>query len=59
MRAWWRRLQSWRRTAYTGSTLAEIDTDTGELVSVPGFYPPRERWLLWRMLATWRARRRG
>jgi len=39
----------WRRTAWTGSTLAEIDTDTGELVTVPGHFPAQQRSFWWRL----------
>ena len=43
------------QTAWTGSTIAEIDTDTGELIRVPGFHPPRERSWSWRLLQTLKA----
>ena len=53
--AWLRRLRARWSTAFTGSTIAEFDKDTGELWRVPGVHPSRERWLLYRIWATWRA----
>lgn len=44
-------------TAFTGSTIAEIDFHTGEVLKVSGLYPERERSLLYRIWATWRAGR--
>lgn len=43
------------QTAWTGSTIAEIDTDTGQLVCVPGQYPARERSWWWRFFQTLKA----
>ena len=40
------------QTAWTGSTIAEIDTDTGELICVPGQYPAQERSWWWRLNRT-------
>ncbi len=43
------------QTAWTGSTIAEIDTDTGELACVPGQYPAQQRSWWWRMWQTVRS----
>jgi hypothetical protein len=43
--------------AFTGSTLAVIDKDTGEVYRVPGFLPERERSFWWRLRQTIRASR--
>ena len=58
LRSAMRKLNAHRQCAFTGSTIAEIDTDTGELICVPGQHPPRERWLLARAWATLQASRR-
>lgn len=51
------RLRARLQTAWTGSTIAEVDTDTGELVRVPGRHPARERswwWRAWQtVLSSW------
>ena len=57
LRFWWWQMQARWNTSFTGSTITEVDFRTGEVIKVPGIYPSRERSILYRLWATWRAGR--